>query len=59
MNLDEHYCRVLGIFNPYKTAPYRLHKTIPIFDSIAYKNNPEFQEYASKTSVFIPWLPKK
>ena len=24
-----------------------------------YKNNPEFQEYASKTSVFIPWLPKK
>jgi steroid 5-alpha reductase family enzyme len=24
-----------------------------------YKNNAEFQAYATKTSVFIPWLPKK
>jgi hypothetical protein len=43
MNLDQQYCKVLGIFNPYKTAPYRLHKTIPIFDSIAYKNNPDYR----------------
>jgi steroid 5-alpha reductase family enzyme len=24
-----------------------------------YKNNAEFKSYAAKTSVFIPWLPKK
>lgn len=31
---------------------------IPLLEK-KYKDNPEFQEYARKTSIFIPWFPKK
>lgn len=31
---------------------------IPLLEK-KYKDNPEFQEYARKTSIFIPWIPKK
>lgn len=30
---------------------------IPLLEK-RYKNQPDFQEYASKTNVFFPWLPK-
>ncbi len=31
---------------------------IPLLEK-KYKDNPEFQEYAKKTSAFIPWFPKR
>ncbi|MBN2504068.1 MAG: DUF1295 domain-containing protein [Bacilli bacterium] len=31
---------------------------IPLLEK-RYKDNPEFQAYAAKTSVFFPWVPKK
>ena len=31
---------------------------IPLLEK-KYKDNPEFQEYARKTSMFVPWFPKK
>ncbi len=31
---------------------------VPLLEK-KYANNPEFIEYAKKTSIFIPWIPKK
>lgn len=39
--LDEHYSNALGIFNPYKVLPFQIDKTLPRFDSTAYKKFPK------------------
>lgn len=31
---------------------------VPLLEK-KYKDNPEFQEYARRTSIFLPWFPKK
>jgi steroid 5-alpha reductase family enzyme len=31
---------------------------VPLLEK-KYKDNPDFQEYASKTSIFFPWFPKR
>ncbi len=31
---------------------------IPLLEK-RYASNPDFQKYAAKTSIFIPWFPKK
>lgn len=55
---DNLYCSVLGIFNPYKIFPYKLDNTIPMFDSTAYKQNPQHKFVYDKLfiaqSQFIP-----
>ena len=36
---DKQYCKLLNIFNPYDTFPYKLDREIPKFDIVAYYSN--------------------
>jgi hypothetical protein len=40
---DKQYSKLLGIFNPYETFPYKLDREIPKFDIVAYHSNPKYQ----------------
>jgi len=40
---DKYYSKLLGIFNPYETFPYKLHREIPKFDIVAFNLNPKHQ----------------
>ena len=40
---DKRYSKLLGIFNPYETFPYKLDREIPKFDIVAYHLNPKYQ----------------
>lgn len=49
--VDKIYCSLFGIFNPYKTFPYKLSNDIPKFDKPAYKRNPRHQFVYDKLFV--------
>jgi hypothetical protein len=40
---DKHYSKLLRIFNPYETFPYKLSPDIPKFDIVAYHLHPNHQ----------------
>jgi len=49
--IDHTYSSWLGIFNPYDTFPYKLSKSIPQFDSQAYRSNPQHRRVYDKLFV--------
>jgi steroid 5-alpha reductase family enzyme len=32
---------------------------VSLMESVEFGNNPQYQEYARRTSAFIPWFPKR
>jgi hypothetical protein len=49
--IDDMYCSLLGIVNPYTTMTNRLSKDFPRFDGTAYKKNPKYQIVYDKLFV--------
>jgi steroid 5-alpha reductase family enzyme len=54
-----HGASILSIIGPITiTILVRYVSGVPLLEK-QFADNPEFQEYAKKTSIFIPWIPKK
>jgi len=49
--IDDFYCRILGISNPYKNLPNRLSPDFPRFDPTAFRLNPNYQFVYDKLFV--------
>ena len=48
---DKSYSKLLRIFNPYETFPYKIHPKLPKFDITAYNLNPRHQFVYDKLFV--------